>query len=174
MLTGPVDWRLEHLIISPGWHPAAGDAGPARVTVGGYARGQLPEAADIGLLVQQNRGGHFLLGGSRLASLREDPECPDVTREIARRAVEMVPALSAAHVTAVWSGVRPMSQDGLPLIGWAPGVEGFFVVGAHGGQGVTLAGGSARLAAQMVLGNPPFTDPAPFAPDRFQRSEPSV
>jgi glycine/D-amino acid oxidase-like deaminating enzyme len=173
LLTGVVDWKLRHLIISPGWHPAPGDPGPPEVTVEGYARGELPRAEDIGLLVQQDRSGRVLLGGSRLASLREDPEGSGVTREIARRAVEMVPALCTAPIRAVWSGVRPMSPDGLPLIGWTE-VEGLFVAGGHGGRGVSLGAGTARLTAQMVLGAPPFTDPAPFAPHRFSRSAPTA
>ncbi|MGH2704630.1 MAG: NAD(P)/FAD-dependent oxidoreductase [Actinomycetota bacterium] len=174
-LTGARGWLLltralppltNHLIESSGWHLTAGEAGPPPVTVGRYARGELPPAPDIGLLVQQNRSGHVLLGGSRLTSLREDPEGHEVTIEIARRAVATVPALAGAPIEGVWSGVRPMSSDGRPLVGWLAGTEGFFVAGGHGGQGVMLGGGSGRLATQMILGHHPFTDPAPFRPDR--------
>ena len=90
-----------------------------------------------------------------------------VVGEIARRAAALVPALGDLGVTGAWSGVRPTSPDGLPLIGWVPGIEGLFVAGGHGGQGVTLGAGSARLAAQMLLGVEPFTDPALYDPGRF-------
>lgn len=166
LLTGALEPVANHLIESSGWHLTAGDPGPPEVTVGGYAAGELPGAPDVGLLVQQNRTGHVLLGGSRLASTREDPEGFEVTREIARRAASVVPALASVPLAGVWSGVRPMSRDGLPLIGWLDGADGFFVAGGHGGQGVMLGGGTGRLAAQMILRETPFTDASRFSPNR--------
>lgn len=166
LLTRAVDRLANHLIESSGWHLTAGDPGPPDVTVEEYAKGEVP-APDVGLLVQQNRTGHVLLGGSRLSSVREDPEGPEVPAEIARRAVATVPALAGVPLAGIWSGVRPMSRDGLPLIGWLPGVEGFLVAGGHGGQGVMLGGGTGRLAAQMIVGLPLFTEASPFDPGRF-------
>jgi D-amino-acid dehydrogenase len=59
-----------------------------------------------------------------------------------------------------------MSLDGLPIMRWAPGVEGLYIATGHGGQGVMLGAGSGRLAAEMITGRTPFTDPRPFAVDR--------
>lgn len=166
LLTRAVPPLTNHLLESSGWHLTAGDPGPKAVTVQGYGRGEHPADPDIGMLIQQNATGHVLLGGSRLASTREDPEGHEVTREIATRAAAALPALADVEVIAVWSGVRPMSRDGLPFIGAVDGIEGFFVVGGHGGQGVMLGAGSARLAAEMLTGETTFTDPAAFAPCR--------
>lgn len=167
LLTEAAPGLMHHLVESAGWHLAAGDPGPGRATVGRLAHGGSPGRRDLGSLIQQNPGGQILLGGSRAPSLTDEPEGADALTEIARRAAALVPALSGLAVTSAWSGVRPTSPDGHPLIGWVPGVEGLFVAGGHGGQGVTLGGGSARLAAQMILGEPPFEDPAPFDPARF-------
>jgi glycine/D-amino acid oxidase-like deaminating enzyme len=166
LLTRPAPPLCRHLLGSAGWHLITGNTSPAEVTLGGYGRQEIPVPLDVGLLIQQNVTGHVLLGGSRYVSLRHDPEGPEVTREIARRAVAALPALGALPISEVWSGVRPMSRDGIPLIGWATGVQGLFVVGGHGGQGIILGGGSGRLAAQMILGKATYTDPAPFALDR--------
>jgi sarcosine oxidase subunit beta len=155
-----------HLIESSGWHLTHGDPGPPEVTVSGYASGREPEPAHVGLLVQQNRSGHVLLGGSRLSSMHEGPEGHEVTLEIARRAAETVPLLAGAPIAATWSGVRPMSPDGVPLIGWLKEVEGLFIATGHGGQGVMLGGGTGILAAQMIQSAPPFTDAARFDPSR--------
>lgn len=168
LLTAAVPPLVNHLVESPGWHLTAGDPGPAQVSVGGYARMELPAAPDIGLIVQQNRSGHVLLGGSRLASMREDPEGVEITYEIAHRAIATVPALKDVPLIGVWSGVRPMSIDGLPLIGWVPSIEGFFVAGGHGGQGVMLGGGTGLLAAQMIERRATFCDAGPFDPGRVQ------
>lgn len=165
LLTRAVDTVANHLIESAGWRPLAGDAGPDVTTVAEYGRGDTRENA-LGLIIQQNRTGHALLGGSRIGSTREDPEGVEVTIEIARRAAETLPALRDVPIAAVWSGVRPVTADGRPLIGWLEGLEGFFVAGGHAGMGVMLAGGTGRLVAQMITGDKPFTDPGPFDPTR--------
>lgn len=167
LLTRAVEPLTHHLVESSGWHLTAGDAGPPAITVAEYARGEDRRTPDIGLLVQQNRSGQVLLGGSRLSSTREDPEGHEVTLEIARRAAAAVPKLADIPIVSVWSGVRPMSIDGLPLIGWVPSVEGLFICGGHGGQGVILGGGSGLLAAQVIAQAQTYADPEPFNPARF-------
>lgn len=167
LLTRAIDPITNHLIERSGWHQTSGDPGPVEVTVRGFADGQLPVAPDIGMVIQQNATGHVLLGGSRLASMREDPEGHEVTLEIAKRAAETVPKLADVPLIGVWSGVRPMSVDGLPLIGWLPNIEGLFICGGHGGQGVMLGGGSGQLAADLISESEPFTNPMPFDVSRF-------
>lgn len=68
----------------------------------------------------------------------------------------------AAH----WTGLRPMTPDGRPLIGRTP-VAGLWLDTGHGPLGWTLACGSAQLLAALMTGAPPPLDPAPYAPDRF-------
>lgn len=165
MLVTPNGKVCDHLLESSGWHLMAGDPGPAEITAGGYGRGELP-AADIGLLIQPSAHGNVLIGGSRIPSLTQDPEGPDVAQVIAGKAVEAVPTLGGAAVREVWSGVRPMTADGLPILGWAPGIENLYLAGGHGGQGVMLGGGSGRLAAEMISGEEPYIDPAPFRANR--------
>lgn len=166
LLTVAIEPIANHLILSPGWHVTEPDSIAPTVTIDQHGRGEMP-ASVIGLAIQQNRSGHILLGGTRILSLGDHPEGAETTHEIATRAVAKMPRLAGVQLIGKWSGVRPMTPDGLPIIGPLPGVEGFFVAGGHGGQGVILGGGSGLLAAQMILGAQPFTDPMPFSPARF-------
>jgi len=68
-----------------------------------------------------------------------------------------------------WSGLRPMTPDGRPLIGHTP-VPGLWLDTGHGPLGWTLACGSARLLASLMGGSSPPVDPAPFALSRFRRA----
>lgn len=165
LLTSAQPPRLDHLLESAGWHRQAGHAGPGQITVGEYGA-EDPAPAQVGLLVQQNRSGHILIGGARITSLQRDPEEAQVTREIARRAARSIPVLGDIPIREVWSGVRPVTRDGLPILDWAPELSGLFVAGGHGSQGVMLGAGSGRLVAQIVTGVKPFDDPAPFAVNR--------
>jgi D-amino-acid dehydrogenase len=65
-----------------------------------------------------------------------------------------------------WCGLRPMSADGVPIMGVTP-VTGLFVSTGHGHLGWTMAAGSAHLMASLVCGEPPALDPAPYAFTRF-------
>jgi D-amino-acid dehydrogenase len=65
-----------------------------------------------------------------------------------------------------WAGLRPMTADGLPLIGRAPALEGVFVATGHGMLGVTLAPATAALLAPLVLEGRTAPELAPFDPGR--------
>lgn len=65
-----------------------------------------------------------------------------------------------------WCGLRPMSADGVPIIGPTP-LPNLLVNTGHGHLGWTMAAGSAQLLASLVSGEPPFIDPAPYLLARF-------
>lgn len=64
-----------------------------------------------------------------------------------------------------FTGLRPLSADGLPLIGRTD-VPGVYVNTGHGGLGWTQAAGSGRMLADLLLGETPAVDPEPFRPQR--------
>ncbi len=65
-----------------------------------------------------------------------------------------------------WCGLRAMSADGVPLIGFT-GIPNLLVSTGHGHLGWTQAAGSARLLTELVSGEAPAIDPAPYDPKRF-------
>ncbi len=68
-----------------------------------------------------------------------------------------------------WTGLRPMTPDGPPLIGATP-VQGLYLNTGHGAMGWTQAAGSAELIADLVSGRDPSIDPAGFEPLRWLHS----
>jgi D-amino-acid dehydrogenase len=65
-----------------------------------------------------------------------------------------------------WAGLRPVSADGLPLIGRTPAHERVFVATGHGMLGVTLAPATGALLAPLVLDGRSHPALAPFDPGR--------
>ena len=65
-----------------------------------------------------------------------------------------------------FAGLRPLSADGLPIIG-ATSVPNVYANTGHGGLGWTLAAGSAKALADQISGATPAIDLAPFSPLRF-------
>jgi D-amino-acid dehydrogenase len=72
--------------------------------------------------------------------------------------------LGARTELETWAGLRPCLPDGLPAIGRLGRVV---VATGHAMKGVSLAPITGRLVAQLVAGEQPDQDLAPFRPDRF-------
>ncbi len=65
-----------------------------------------------------------------------------------------------------WSGLRPMTPDGTPVIG-ATKVAGLFLNTGHGTLGWTMSSGSARVVADLVSGRKPEIDATDLAVARY-------
>jgi D-amino-acid dehydrogenase len=66
-----------------------------------------------------------------------------------------------------WMGRRPCLPDMLPVIGKGHRHKGLWFDFGHQHHGFTLGPVTGRLLAEMIVGETPFTDPAPYAATRF-------
>jgi D-amino-acid dehydrogenase len=66
-----------------------------------------------------------------------------------------------------WSGWRPMTPDGRPVIGPSPALSNVMIAAGHNMLGLSMAPGTGRLVAELLDGRPPHIDPAPYSPGRF-------
>jgi len=71
------------------------------------------------------------------------------------------------EIVEVWRGLRPCTPDGLPVIGFAPGHDNLVLATGHQMCGLHTAPGTGRLVAELITGETPFVDPAPFRAGRF-------
>ncbi|MFS8046233.1 D-amino acid dehydrogenase [Rhizobium sp. BR 314] len=65
-----------------------------------------------------------------------------------------------------WSGLRPMTPDGTPVIGPTK-VKGLFLNTGHGTLGWTMSSGSARVISDLVSGRKPDIDATDLAISRY-------
>ena len=82
----------------------------------------------------------------------------------ARRYVALPPGIGRARS---WAGLRPLTPDGLPLIGRHPGVGNLILATGHGHMGISLAAVTGEAVAGIAAGDPPAFDHAPIRPERF-------
>jgi len=66
-----------------------------------------------------------------------------------------------------WTGLRPMTNDGMPIIGRCPNWSNVYLATGHGMLGLSMAPGTARLISELVQGETPHVNAAPFRADRF-------
>jgi D-amino-acid dehydrogenase len=66
-----------------------------------------------------------------------------------------------------WMGARPCTPDMLPVIGRAPRHPSLWFAFGHAHHGLTLGAVTGRLVAEMITGEAPLVDPAPYSAERF-------
>jgi D-amino-acid dehydrogenase len=137
------------------------------------------ESADgdphVPLLLQEARSALTPLDGRlRLAGLLEVAgldERPNPTRiEAMRHAAARVLGRDERTPIDVWTGLRPCTPDGLPVIGRPAAQPDLVLATGHAMKGLSLAPVTGRLVAELVTGEPPSHDLTPFSPDRFRRA----
>jgi glycine oxidase len=94
---------------------------------------------------------------------------PENGQLMVERGLRVMPALSEADLVDHLAGVRPLSADRMPIIGFVPGLEGAILATGHGTKGIHLAPLTARMVEDLVL-HGENRQPVPyetFLPDRF-------
>ena len=87
--------------------------------------------------------------------------------EAVDKAVHRVPVLETAKIAGGWAGLRPLTPDDHAIIGWAPGVEGFFLAVGFGGHGFQHSPATGRHVADWIVDGKPSMDLSLFDPARF-------
>jgi sarcosine oxidase subunit beta len=89
--------------------------------------------------------------------------------ETVEKAVHRIPITEKARIAGGWAGLRPLTPDDHAIIGWAPGVEGFFLAVGFGGHGFQHSPATGRHVADWIVDGRPSLDLSLFDPARFGR-----
>jgi D-amino-acid dehydrogenase len=111
-------------------------------------------------------GGLRLAGTMELSGLNLRLE-PTRVEAIRRSGERFLGAWSRGNEERVWVGMRPLTPDGLPVIGRLPVAENLYVNSGHQMLGVTLAPATGQVIAQYMLTGTSDIDLTPFDPARF-------
>ncbi len=87
-------------------------------------------------------------------------------RALVTAGTRLLPSLSSARFESAWSGLRPGTPDGLPILG-ASAVRGLFFAAGHFRNGILLAPATARRLADLIVDGRGAEALAPFSADRF-------
>jgi D-amino-acid dehydrogenase len=143
----------------------------------GYHVDLEPAAGDpqVPVFLQETRviatplAGRLRLAGTlELAGL--DPSISARRVEAIRRAAHrLLRGQDRRDVLEVWSGLRPCTPDGLPVIGSTARLPSLVLAAGHAMKGLALAPVTGRLVAELVAGESASHDLTLFDPDRFRQ-----
>ena len=121
-------------------------------------------SADAYLVPRRDR----TLVGSTLERVGFDNRTTPAALEHLRRAAAAVtPELASAAAVDSWAGLRPMTPDGLPILGHDPEFPRLVYACGHGKNGILLAPLTADCVSAIVASSPPPYDITILSIDRF-------
>jgi D-amino-acid dehydrogenase len=107
-----------------------------------------------------------LAGTMELSGLSENVDQRRID-SIRRSVGRFVTEWPAGEREIAWAGMRPLTPDGLPVLGRAPRLENLFVATGHSMLGITLAPATATAMADLICASKKQVDLEPFDPGRF-------
>lgn len=113
------------------------------------------------------RGGETI-AGSTMEHAGFDPSTTSAgLMRILGAVTALCPPLAGLDVRRTWAGLRPMTPDGLPILGPEPELRGLWYAAGHGRNGVLLAGITAMVLRLMMNGQQPTENLSALRPERF-------
>jgi D-arginine dehydrogenase len=133
-------------------------------------------------LVDDAEGSFYFKGeGDRSIWLSPHDEIPTDPCDAAPEEIDVATAIErfegvvdwpVERVERSWAGLRTFAPDRLPVYGFDGHAPGFFWCAGQGGFGIQTSPAAAKMAAALLLGEPPdamvaHIEPAVFSPARF-------
>ena len=113
------------------------------------------------------RGGEAILG-STMEYVGFDPEVTSAgLAQIFSNTLALCPGLVRSKVQRTWAGLRPVTPDGMPVLGAEPRLRGLWYACGHGRNGILLAGLTGVVMARLICGEPAGLELRDLGPERF-------
>jgi glycine oxidase len=120
--------------------------------------------------------GRAIIGATEIVGRRDAGVDDASIRKLRAGAADVVPAVRDWPEIERWSGLRPATPDGAPILGRdRRGPDGVFLALGHYRNGILLAPACAAALAREIMGEgapslSPLTHLQPFRPERFVSS----
>ena len=92
-----------------------------------------------------------------------------VIRQIAKRALRFYPQMADMTVIRTYAGLRPWTEDHLPIISRVDHIPGYYIAAGHEGDGISLAAVTGKLIEEMLSDKETCIPIEPLRLDRFRQ-----
>ncbi|MET3574940.1 NAD(P)/FAD-dependent oxidoreductase [Bhargavaea ullalensis] len=129
---------------------------------------EMTEKYGVALVFEPTESQNFLIGSSRQFAGFNTKVNHEVTRYIAKRAVRFYPKIADMTVIRTYAGLRPWTEDHLPIISEVEGIPGFYIAAGHEGDGISLAAVTGKVVEEMLNGKETCIPTEPVRLSRFK------
>ena len=170
----PIKPRKGHIIVASRQQPV----GLRKVMEFGYLiskfGGERTVDADIekygvALVFEPTEAQNFLIGSSRQFVGFDTKVNHDVVKMIARRAVRFYPKIADMSIIRTYAGLRPWTEDHLPIICEIEEIPGFYIAAGHEGDGISLAAVTGKLVQELLQHKDTCIPTEPVNINRFKK-----
>lgn len=113
------------------------------------------------------RGSEAILGSTMERVGFEARTTATGLEEIRHSTTRLCPAIARSPVRRSWAGLRPVTPDGLPILGADPEVSGLWYATGHGRNGILLAGITGEIIGDLLATGTTATDISELTVSRF-------
>lgn len=119
------------------------------------------------LSIEQTANGGMIIGCTRELVGFERHNSFEAMELITKRAMRFFPALEQVSVIRFFTGFRPTTPDGRPMLGEISRLPGFYMAAGHEGDGIALAPVTGKVLADLILEGHTDLDISAFDANRF-------
>jgi glycine/D-amino acid oxidase-like deaminating enzyme len=108
------------------------------------------EGLETGFTVEQTKSGNLIIGSTREFSGFDSNIDINKLAKVLVRACKIFPFIKEVNIIRMFTGFRPYSYDGLPMLGKMPDFENFWLACGHEGDGIALSPITGKLMAAVI------------------------
>ncbi|RNB87263.1 FAD-binding oxidoreductase [Brevibacillus fluminis] len=108
------------------------------------------EQYGVALVFEPTESQNFLIGSSRQFVGFDTRVDLDVVRCMARRATRFYPKIGDFSLIRTYCGLRPWTEDHLPIVSRVEEVPGLIIAAGHEGDGISLAAITGKLVCELL------------------------
>ncbi|MEK4694752.1 FAD-dependent oxidoreductase [Bacillus sp. FSL M8-0063] len=110
----------------------------------------LTEKYGIALVFEPTESQNFLIGSSREFVGFHTKINNEVIKCIANRAIRFYPKMADMMVIRSYAGLRPWTEDHLPIISRVEHIPNYFIAAGHEGDGISLAAVTGKVIEELL------------------------
>lgn len=129
----------------------------------------MTEKYGVALVFEPTESQNFLIGSSRQFAGYDTRVDYEVIKYIAKRAVRFYPKIADMTVIRTYAGLRPWTEDHLPIISHVDHIPGYYIAAGHEGDGISLAAVTGKLIEEMLTDKETCIPIEPLRLERFKQ-----
>ncbi|CAM3920895.1 glycine oxidase ThiO [Mesobacillus thioparans] len=121
-----------------------------------------------GCYIVPKKSGRLIIGATVKPDTFDERVTLDGISTLMEKAKHLVPGIAECELEHAWTGIRPLSEDGLPFLGEHPSYRNLYIAAGHFRNGILLSPATGELIADLMDGK--TKDSGPFQLSRINIS----
>ncbi|WHY76572.1 FAD-dependent oxidoreductase [Neobacillus sp. WH10] len=128
----------------------------------------LTEKYGVALVFEPTESQNFLIGSSREFVGFNTKVNNEIIKCIANRAIRFYPKMADMMVIRSYAGLRPWTEDHLPIVSRVEEIPNFYIAAGHEGDGISLAAVTGKIMEELINEKETCIPVEPLRYDRFK------